>query len=94
MRETKIVDRTDAITNIIDSVASEQSALSEILSAEAKKLKTALTFCENEEELLELNKSVKSMVNAITRLENILVGKLELFDGCLCIEKEKTNPTL
>lgn len=41
------------------------------------------------EVLLATNKSVESMVNAISRLEMILHSKLTTFEGCLC-EKEET----
>lgn len=83
-----IVERKDAITNIIDSVAKEQSALSKILSAESKKIEKVLEICTSEEGIIKVNKSVKSMVNAITRLEGLLVGKLELFEDYLCYECE------
>ena len=36
------------------------------------------------EVLLAANKSVESMVNAVSRLEMILQSKLSNFDGCLC----------
>ena len=34
--------------------------------------------------LLATNKSVESMVNAVSRLEMILQSKLSAFEGCLC----------
>ena len=36
------------------------------------------------EVLLATNKSVESMVNAVSRLEMILQSKLSTFGGCLC----------
>ena len=36
------------------------------------------------EVLLATNKSVESMVNAVSRLEMILQSKLSGFEGCLC----------
>ena len=39
--------------------------------------------------LLATNKSVESMVNAVSRLEMILHSKLSVFDGCLCKPAEE-----
>ena len=36
------------------------------------------------EELLQVNKSVRSLTNAVTMLETILAGKLRLFGENLC----------
>ena len=41
------------------------------------------------EVLLATNKSIESMVNAVSKLEMILQSKLSAFEGCLC-EKEET----
>lgn len=71
--------REQAISDIIESVALEQTALSHILNAEGEKIQKALTFDITAEKLLEINASVTSMTDAITRLESILQGKLELF---------------
>lgn len=34
--------------------------------------------------LLATNKSVESMVNAVSSLETVLKQKLDLFDDCIC----------
>ena len=78
--------RCDAITDIIESVALEQTALSHILNAEGEKIDSTVKFSESHEEIIEVNNSVLQMVNAITRLETMLHGKLELFKDCLCTE--------
>lgn len=39
--------------------------------------------------LLVTNKSVESMVNAVSRLEMILHSKLSAFEGCLCKPAEE-----
>ncbi|MEF9961871.1 MAG: hypothetical protein RSF69_02780 [Erysipelotrichaceae bacterium] len=78
------VTKCEAITDIIESVALEQTALSHILNAEGEKIQAALVLAKTSAELLAVNQSVKSMVNSITRLEMILQGKLELFTECLC----------
>lgn len=80
------VTKCQAITDIIESVALEQTGLSHILNAEGEKIQKALVLAANSGDLLLVNKSVQSMVNAITRLETVLQGKLELFSDCLCAD--------
>lgn len=77
--------RGQAITDLIESVALEQAALSHILNAEGEKLQKLVTLSQGDSTLLlRANASATRMVNTVTRLEMILQGKLELFDGCLC----------
>lgn len=77
--------RTQAITDIIESVALQETALSHILNAEGEKLQKILSFEDlRTETILQANKSVESMVDAVSGLELILKQKLELFDDCLC----------
>ncbi len=76
--------RCDAISEIISSVAKEQSGLASILSVEAEKIKYVTSKAESTQDILDTNKSVEKMINAITKLEVILASKLELFNECLC----------
>lgn len=80
------VTRCQAITDIIESVALEQTALAHILNAEGEKIQkvAALTSTATPDQLLEINNSAKMMVKSITMLEIVLQSKLELFDSCLC----------
>lgn len=78
------VKRCEAVSDIIASVALQQTGLSHILNAEGEKIQAALVLAKNTDELLKVNDSVKSMVNSITRLETVLQGKLELFNNCIC----------
>lgn len=76
--------RCQAISDIIESVALEQTAIAHILNAEGEKLqKITQTAC-NPNQLLAVNDSVQSMVSALTKLELLLQSKLELFAPCLC----------
>lgn len=76
--------RDQAITDIIQSVALEQTALSHILNAEGEKIQKVVAMEDvAAETLLAVNKSVESMVNSVTKLEMILQSKLSLFDGFL-----------
>lgn len=77
--------RTQAITDIIESVALQETALSHILNAEGEKIQKMVALEDvTPDVLLATNKSVESMVDAVSGLELILKQKLELFDDCLC----------
>ncbi len=81
-------DRRQAITDMIESVALQQTALAHILNAEGEKLQRAINSKElSHERLLATNKSVEAMVSAITRLEMVLQSKLALFEDCLNAEQ-------
>ena len=81
--------RAQAITDIIQSVALQETALSHILNAEGEKIQKMVTMPDvTPEILLATNKSVESMVNAVSRLEMILQSKLATFEGCLCDTEE------
>ena len=82
-------DRSQAITDIIESVALQQTALAHILNAEGEKLQRVIGCRESSHErILAVSKSVEAMVGAITRLEMVLQSKLALFEDCLAQEKE------
>ena len=78
--------RCQAITDIITSVALEQTALGHIINAEGEKIQKIVASAQSAEEMLAVNKSVESMITSITKLEMVLQGKLELFKDCLCNE--------
>lgn len=82
--------RSQAVTDIIESVALEETALFHILNAEGEKIQKMVAMQDvTPEMLLATNKSVESMVNAVSKLEMILQSKLSVFEGCLC-EENKT----
>ncbi len=84
-----ITKRSQAVIDIIESVALEQTALSHIINAEGEKLQKVIGDpIISTEKLLITNQSVQSMINSIARLELILQTKLDLFDNCLCETKE------
>ena len=72
--------RSQAISNLVASVALQQAALSHILNAEGEKLQRVIgDDFSTPEALLATNKSVESMVKAVTNLEVTLIQKLEKF---------------
>ncbi len=76
--------RQQAITDIFQSVALQQTALSHILNAEGEKIQKAESLCLSTDEMLKINNSVKNMVNSVTKLEMILQSKLQLFKNKVC----------
>ena len=77
--------RSQAITDLFESVALQQAALSHSLNAEGEKLQKILSFEDiSTDTILQANKSVESMVDTVAGLEMILQQKLALFDDCLC----------
>ena len=79
------ISRRQAISNVIDSVALEQAALSNILEAEGEKLKRMVCNpCVCPEMILATNRSLERTIKAVSQLETVLQSKLELFEDCLC----------
>ena len=77
--------RTQAITDLIQSVALEETALSHILNAEGEKLQKIFAIEDvSAENILATNKSVESMVNSVSNLEMVLRDKIEMFHSCGC----------
>lgn len=71
--------RSQAITDLIESIALQEAALSHILNAEGEKMQAIIAMPDTtREDLLDLNDSVNSLLNAITRLEMMFQSKLEL----------------
>ena len=67
-----------AVIDLMESIALQESALSHILCAESQKMKTALAMNEIDLcKLLEVNDSATNMVHAVANLELVLKEKLE-----------------
>ena len=72
------ISTSQAVTDLIESIALEETALSHILNAEGEKIQAALAAaCTDVSKLLEVNDSVTDMVHAVSNLEIILKDKLE-----------------
>ena len=70
--------RCQAITDIIQSVAMQETALSHILNAEGEKIQKFVSIDDiRSDQLLMLNDSVKSLVGSVARLESVLQAKLQ-----------------
>ena len=82
--------RFQAVTDIVTSVALEQTALSHILNAEGEKIQKIVACSKSAEEMLEVNRSVEAVVREIASLETILYNKLGLLQACFCKDEEET----
>lgn len=76
--------RHQAITDIIQSIALEQTALGHIINAEGEKIQKAIALNLSDDEMIQINESVEDMIKSITTLEMVLQAKLEMFEECLC----------
>lgn len=78
------VSMRQAITDLIESIALEETALSHILNAEGEKIQRALAMEDiSLEQLLEVNSSVADMVSSVHALEGTLRDKLEFITNNL-----------
>ena len=73
-----------AVIDLLESIALQETALSHILCAESQKMKVAmdldgLDLCK----LLEVNDSATNMVHAVANLELVLKDKLEFISNNL-----------
>ena len=78
------ISMSQAITDLIESIALEETALSHILHAESEKLHKAISMGEvTLEEIMNVNDTVMSMVSTINELEHTLRDKLEFISNNL-----------
>lgn len=83
-----------AVIEIIRSVAQQEIALANVINMECSKLQYFLASGNAETtnaQLLNANESILDMINAITRLENILYSKLSLFKCRFCCDIEEAD---
>lgn len=81
--ECEHIDKCCAATSLLQSIALEETAISHILNAEGEKLQKAVSISCSLNELLEINKSVRDMVDKLTALETILESKLDFIKPLL-----------
>lgn len=70
--------RTQAITDLMESIALGEAGIRSILDGEGAKIQKAVALDLTTEELIAVNTSVESMVKHLTTLEQVLRNKLEL----------------
>lgn len=77
--------REESVGNIIESIAMEERSISHVLNAESEKLQAIINMQgTTAQQLIAANKSVKSTVDSVSRLESALLSKLEMFSDMIC----------
>lgn len=80
----KPISMCQAITDLLESIALEETALSHILNAEGEKLQRVIGMeCVTFEQIMEVNETVANMISNINDLEHTLRDKLEFISNNL-----------
>ena len=88
------VTLNQAVIDLLESIALQESALSHILCAEGQKMKTAMAMKEVDLcKLLEINDSATNMVHAVANLELALKDKLEFISNNLYYPSTENTTT-
>ncbi|MGL5066325.1 MAG: SdrD B-like domain-containing protein, partial [Sarcina sp.] len=74
-------DFRQAVNDLIESVALEETGLAHIINAEGEKIQAAMALKFSEADLLNINSSVTETLKIISKLEILLQYKLEITDG-------------
>ena len=77
------VSMSQAITDLIESIAMQEASMSCILAAEALKIQKVLTMEISLDQLLNVNDTAMNMVQTINDLEHTLRDKLEFVSNNL-----------
>lgn len=77
------VSMSQAITDLIESIAMQEASMSCILAAEAQKIQKALTMEISLDQLLNVNDTAMNMMQTINDLEHTLRDKLEFVSNNL-----------
>ncbi len=84
-RPKNSVDRDQAIADIIESIALEETGLAHIINAEGEKIQRALEIADTTDDLIDVNESVKDTIVNIIKMQMLLQFKLEevtKLNGC------------
>ncbi|MDO4534613.1 MAG: hypothetical protein Q4B63_02225 [Clostridium perfringens] len=76
-RPKNSVDRGQAIADIIESIALEETGLAHIINAEGEKIQRALEIADTTDDLIDVNESVKDTIVNIIKMQMLLQFKLE-----------------
>ena len=68
-------DRTGTLLSLLQSIALEEAALARLLNAEAGKIERAIALSNNINELIAINETVLTTIQAINNLEDALREK-------------------
>lgn len=69
--------KSQAVTDIIESIALEETGLAHIINTESEKLQRGIALATNIDELISLNSSVKDTLKDVIKIQILLQFKLE-----------------
>lgn len=73
-----LTPRCQALIDVVESIALQETALARILNAEGEKMQAFISMEDvTNEQMFELNNSVTSLIGSISRLEDMLQAKLK-----------------
>ena len=88
----RAICRTQALTDLMESIALQETALSHIINAEGEKIQKILSLCNvNAQIMLQFNESVTQMIESVTNLELVLHSKLDLVTCHICDTAERSE---
>ena len=76
-RSKNAIDKEQAVADIIESIALEETGLAHIINAEGEKIQRALEIADSTDDLINVNKSVKDTIVNIIKMQMLLQFKLE-----------------
>ena len=66
------IDKNQAISDIIESIALEETGLAHIINAEGEKIQRALEIADSTDDLINVNKSVKDTIVNIIKMQMLI----------------------
>ncbi len=85
---TNPVSRCQAITDVIESIALEETGIAHVINAEGEKIQKALEISTTIDELVTINESVRKTLIDVSKVQMLLQYKLEIAGSLECEEEE------
>ncbi len=86
------VSRCQAITDVIESIALEETGIAHVINAEGEKIQAALEIATTIDELVTINESVRKTLIDVSKVQMLLQYKLDIAGSLEC-EEEAPAPT-
>ncbi len=80
------ISRCQAITDVIESIALEETGLAHIINAEGEKIQAALEIATTIDELVTINESVRRTLIDVSKVQMLLQYKLDIAGALECEE--------
>ncbi|MFV0520229.1 MAG: hypothetical protein ACK5LY_08130 [Lachnospirales bacterium] len=87
------ITRCQAISDVIESIALEETGLAHIINAEGEKIQAALELATSIDDLVTINESVRKTLVDISKVQMLLQYKLDIAGSLECEETEEEGLT-